>query len=233
MDFAGDPAGFLRFFGGVAGICRKNMTVEGWNLVVACARNGVIGRGGELPWHLPSDLKFFRHLTSARDPGQARLKNVVIMGRKTWQSIPDKFRPLSNRINIIMTQDTQFNIEQTSGDVYLCRSVEQVDQTLGEISAQINQVYVIGGAAIYNLCLPRCCRVFLTSIDNEIKDGDTFFSMGPEFSRLGADETRRTFDQVLGADLTRKLVRPGEQKSENGFNFDFWICERHRPIASE
>ena len=105
-------------------------------LVAAVAKNGIIGADNRLPWHLPEDLKHFKALTN----GQA-----VIMGRKTWDSLPPRFRPLPGRINIVLTRDAAW---QAPG--------AQVAHDLAAAMAAAGAAipFVIGGAEIYRLALP-------------------------------------------------------------------------------
>ena len=120
--------------------------------VVAHASNRVIGRDGGLPWHLPTDMKFFRELTTGA---------TVIMGRRTWESIPERFRPLPGRRNLVLSS----------------RDVEgaEVFPTLeAALAAADGDVYVIGGGETYAAALPLADRVYATEIDAEV-EGDTLF----------------------------------------------------------
>ncbi len=123
-------------------------------IVVAAADNGVIGRDGQLPWHLPDDLKHFKALT---------LGKPVLMGRKTYESIG---KPLINRPNIVLTRN-------------LCWEAPQVIvvHTLDDACARARpatDLMVIGGADIFELCLPRCSLIHLTRVHANIP-GDTRF----------------------------------------------------------
>ncbi len=118
--------------------------------VVAAAENGVIGRNGQLPWRLPSDLKRFRKLT---------LGKPVVMGRKTYDSIG---KPLDGRDNIVVTRQPDFH----PPGVHVASSVEQALALGQELAARrgVDEVMVIGGAEIYRLVLPRVERVYLTLV---------------------------------------------------------------------
>jgi dihydrofolate reductase len=131
-------------------------------LVVAHSANRVIGRDGGLPWHLPGDLKRFRELTTG---------HTVVMGRRTYESLPDAFRPLPNRRNVVLTSDPGYRAE--GADV-----VTDLDAALA------GDAFVIGGGAVYAQALPRAQRVYATELESVI-DGDTWF---PE---LPAAEWRR------------------------------------------
>ena len=132
-----------------------------WAVVAADLRGG-IGRNGDLPWRLPADLKFFRDLTIGTE------KNAVIMGRKTWASIPPKFRPLPRRRNIVLSRNPDFNVH---ADALVAKSFEDA---LGR-SVDCEQTFVIGGASLYRSAFesPLCDRVFVTRVHAEL-DCDTF-----------------------------------------------------------
>lgn len=140
-------------------------------LVVAYARNRVIGRDGTMPWHLRSDLRHFKALTSG---------HPVIMGRKTFQSIG---RPLPERTNIVVTRDKGFVAE----GVAVVASVGEALK-VAEGHAQ-DRIMVIGGGEIYAQALPLADYVFATEIDAE-PDGDAFF---PPLPRAQWHETAREY----------------------------------------
>jgi dihydrofolate reductase len=124
------------------------------SLIVALDRNRLIGAGGRLPWHLPADLKRFRGLT---------LGHHVIMGRKTWESLG---RALPGRTNVVLTRQSGFPAQGA-------RVVSCLDDAL-RLAAADTEVFVIGGAEIYALALPRADRTYVTEIDAAF-DGDTWF----------------------------------------------------------
>ncbi len=125
-------------------------------LIAAVARNGVIGLDNRLPWHLPADLKHFRALTMGR---------TVIMGRKTWESLPDKFRPLPGRQNIVVTRNASYHAEGAVVVTSLPAAVA---------AAQSDEAFVIGGAELYTSALALADRLQLTEIDADYA-GDTWF----------------------------------------------------------
>ncbi len=125
---------------------------------LARARNGVIGKDGGLPWRLKSDLKLFKAAT---------LGKPVIMGRKTWDSLPR--RPLPGRTNIVLTRDGSF---EAAGAIVCERFEEAV--AIGREQAEedgAEEVCVIGGAALFALALPKARRLYLTEVEAEV-DGD-------------------------------------------------------------
>ena len=125
---------------------------------IARARNGVIGRGGTLPWRLKSDLAHFRAVTMGKP---------VIMGRKTWESLPRK--PLVGRTNIVLSRDGSF---QPKGAL-VCDDFAEAVGIAREQAAEdgVPEVCVIGGASLFALALERARRIYLTDIDAEV-DGD-------------------------------------------------------------
>ena len=141
---------------------------------VARAGNGVIGRDGGLPWRLSSDLKLFKALT---------LGKPVIMGRKTWDSLP--IRPLPGRMNIVLTRDGSFEprgcVVCDNFPEALSMAKEQAEEDGAE------EVCVIGGAALFELALPRAGRIYLTEVEAEV-EGDVVF---PPFDETSWREVRR------------------------------------------
>lgn len=129
-------------------------------LIVAQASNRCIGKDGGLPWHIPEDLKHFRQCTMGK---------TVLMGRKTWESLPEKYRPLPGRKNVVITRDASFKAE----GAILFHDLEEALKTLKD-----DDIWVIGGAEIFKYCLPFAQKIELTQIDIPY-DGDTFF---PEIS---------------------------------------------------
>ena len=133
-------------------------------LIYARARNGVIGRDGVMPWHLPEDLAHFKRVT---------LGCPVIMGRKTWDSLPPQFRPLPGRRNIVLTR----NADWSAPGVEITRSLEQAIAPVEDA----RHAWVIGGAEIYRPALPRADVVEVTVIDADF-DGDAHApELGPEW----------------------------------------------------
>ncbi|MCA9399191.1 MAG: dihydrofolate reductase [Candidatus Omnitrophica bacterium] len=135
-----------------------------------------IGRKGSLPWHLPGELKHFKSVTTKVDDSQK--KNAVIMGRKTWESIPEKFRPLPGRFNIILSRNPDF-VSPEGVLVFdnFQRSLEFLDSS--GCRKNIEKVFVIGGAQIVTEAVkhPLCQKIYLTHLQKQY-DCDVFF---PEF----------------------------------------------------
>ena len=142
-------------------------------LIAAVARNGVIGRDNQLPWHLPEDLKRFKTLT---------LGHPVVMGRKTWESLPEKFRPLPGRRNIVVSRNPDY---RAPGAVV----VASVAAALA--AAEAAEVFVIGGAALYAEALPAARRLQLTEIDADIQGDAHFPAYDKGLWRESARESRQ------------------------------------------
>lgn len=127
------------------------------SLIVATAKNGVIGRDNQMPWHLPADLAYFKRVTSG---------HPVIMGRKTFESIG---RPLPNRHNIVVTRNANWRADGVSVATSLGAALE-----VAQRENKKAECFVIGGAQMYDEALPLASRIYLTEIDAAI-DGDTRF----------------------------------------------------------
>ncbi len=139
------------------------------SLVYAQSRNGIIGNKGALPWHIPSDLQRFKQTTFGKP---------IIMGRKTWDSLPRK--PLAGRQNIVITR--QKNWVPEGADV--AASVAAALQLAGDAP----EVCVIGGGEIYELFLPLADRIYLTEVNMDV-EGDAF---APKLASAAWRETSRT-----------------------------------------
>ena len=134
------------------------------SLIVAISKNKVIGKNNQLIWNLPKDMKFFMDTT---------LGHPVIMGRKNFESIPEKYRPLKNRTNIIITRNKNY-------EALNCKVVHSIEESLKCMDFGKEEVFVIGGGEIYRkfLELDLIDKMYITHID-ELFDGDTFF---PDFN---------------------------------------------------
>jgi dihydrofolate reductase len=126
-------------------------------LIAALARDRVIGKGNRLLWHLPEDMKHFKSLTQG---------HTVIMGRKTWESLPEKFRPLPGRQNIVISRNPDYD----AAGATVVTSLEEATR----VGVGRTAMFVIGGAEIYALALPLADRMELTEIDAAF-EGDAFF----------------------------------------------------------
>lgn len=140
------------------------------SLVAALARNGVIGRDDAIPWHIPEDVRRFKQLTTG---------HAVVMGRRTWDSLPERFRPLPARRNVVVTRQGDW----TADGAERAGSLEEALELLEGAT----QVFVIGGAELYAAALPLADELLLTEIDADVA-GDTFF---PPFERSDFGEVAR------------------------------------------
>ncbi len=148
--------------------------MKDFSIIVAMDSQRGIGKGGLLPWHLSADLKHFKKVTTEAAPGK---RNAVVMGRKTWESIPERFRPLPGRLNIVLTRSAQYDLP---GEVMRGSGLEEVLLKISQM-LDINHVFVIGGALVYGeaIQLPQCYRLYVTVID-QVFDCDAFFPEIPQ-----------------------------------------------------
>lgn len=136
------------------------------HLIFASARNGVIGNKGSMPWHLPEDLAHLKKTT---------MGCPVIMGRKTWDSLPPRFRPLPGRLNIVVTRQSQWQAQ----DALRAGSLDEAVS----ICASHANVWVLGGAEIYAQALPLASTAVVTEIDADF-DGDAYApQFGPQWTK--------------------------------------------------
>ena len=129
-----------------------------------------LGRDGDLVWHLPGDLRFFRDLTSRTN--NALKSNVILMGRLTWESIPERFRPLPDRTNVVITRQGDYPLPE---DVPRASSFED-GLAIANGRADVESVFVVGGGQIYREAIvhPLCAQVFLTHVEGDF-GCDVFF----------------------------------------------------------
>lgn len=155
----------------------------GFSIIVAIDEKGGIGKHNTLPWHIPSDLKHFKELTTG---------GTVIMGRNTWESIPEKFRPLPNRLNIVLTGNLNYMVPE---GVKLASSLD------GALAVSEGKTFVIGGAKVFEDAIRHesCTELIVTKIDGDF-NCDAFFPFIP---------------------LDFQVVEEGDVIKENDINFKF------------
>jgi len=141
-------------------------------MIVAMANNNVIGLNNDMPWHLPADLQWFKKTT---------LGSPIIMGRKTYESIG---RPLPGRLNIILSRDTKLKIDGCT----VVNSLEDALNIAKEADNSKDEIFITGGAHLYNKFLADVDTLYLTQIDAEL-EGDTFF---PDYTKYNWQEKQRT-----------------------------------------
>jgi dihydrofolate reductase len=158
-------------------------------LVVARARNGVIGRDGGLPWRLRSDLQRFKAVTMGKP---------CIMGRKTWESLP--LKPLPGRLNLVLSKDESFEPKGAVACLTLDEAIEIGREQA--VDDGVEEVCIIGGAGLFAAALPRAKRLYLTEVDAE-PEGDVLFP---------------PFDEAAWVEVSSEAVPPGE-KDDHAFVF--------------
>jgi len=195
-----------------------------FSTIVAMSRNRVIGMNGQLPWEgkLRGDMNYFKKTTIGHG------NNVVIVGRKTFMSIPEKFRPLLGRVNIVLSRtrdwlpsfydiasncvDAQNGLGGGMPCIIVADSLNQAFDVAGrDLADNDREVFVIGGGNIYAQAIthPKITRLYLTRVDAEVEGGDTFF---PEFESVGW--------------RLDKQFAPHEADEKNLFGYCFEIYER-------
>ena len=169
------------------------------SLIAALSKNRVIGKNNDLPWSLPDDSKYFMQTTKGHH---------AIMGRKNYDSIPQKFKPLPNRTNIVVTRQSSFIAPG-------CIVVNSLDRALEiALGNGEQEAFVIGGAEIYRLALAQADKLYLTEIEAVI-EGDTFF---PEFDKGAWHEVSRT----------KHLA-----DERHPYSFDFVVYEKNKKVADK
>lgn len=162
------------------------------SLIVAVSENNVIGKNNALPWHLPADMKHFRDTT---------MGHCVIMGRKNYDSIPLKYRPLEGRTNIVVTRQKDFKAEG-------CIVVNSLEDALKEaMNKNETEVFIIGGADIYRQTINIADKIYYTKIHHSF-DGDAFFP------KMDSNRWKLTMQTDM---------KPDEK---NKFPFSFCVYER-------
>lgn len=167
-----------------------------FSLIAAVDKNYGIGKRGRLPWHLPADLRYYNEKTRGNG------KNAVIMGRLTWESIPEKYRPLQDRINIVITRNEAYPLPLgVEKALSLNESLKATQKHNPE------EIFVIGGSQIFYDAIkhPDCAAIYLTEID-AVFDCDTFF---PKFDKA-----------------VFKKVSESEVYEENGVKFRFVVYKK-------
>lgn len=161
------------------------------SIIVAAAQNNVIGKDNSLIWDLPADMKFFKEKTKG---------HAIITGRKNYESIPEKFRPLPERTNIVVTRQLDYNAK---GAIVVSSIDEAIEYVRTHFTNQ--EVFIIGGAEIYKQTLAICQKVYLTRIHHTFQ-GDAFF---PELS-------------LTEWQLKTQLSISADEKNKYPFTFETW-----------
>jgi dihydrofolate reductase len=180
------------------------------NVIVAACDNMGIGYKNALPWKLRKEMAYFARMTTfSENPGSSK-KNVVLMGRRTWESIPEKFRPLKNRVNIVLSRGT---LKETPSNVSTFKSWDEAIQNLStsERQSEIDKVWVIGGCELFKMAMESslCYRIYLTRIMQSF-ECDVFL---PEFDK---EKFRLVNDENVSQEL----------QEEDGIQYRFEVYER-------
>jgi dihydrofolate reductase len=150
-------------------------------IVVAADEDNGIGLAGTLPWRLPAEMAFFKRLTTQAPPGR---RNAVIMGRKTFESIPPRFRPLSDRFNVVVSRDASYRPQ----GAFVVSSLPEAISELAKLET-VGQLFCGGGGQLYAAALEdaRCSRVFLTRVHAKFGCDTRLADFGSAFGRVSAD----------------------------------------------
>lgn len=157
--------------------------MKSFSVIVAFDSQYGIGKNGQLAWELPMDLKHFKEITTTvTNPAK---KNAVIMGRKTWESLPQRFRPLPGRLNLVLSKDEKPGLPLE----VLCS--QSLDDALSQLSSpNVENIFVIGGAQVYAHAMdhPLCQKLYVTHVQGE-HGCDTFFPpISKQFFPISASE---------------------------------------------
>ncbi|KAF9229259.1 hypothetical protein BS17DRAFT_11771 [Gyrodon lividus] len=196
-------------------------------IVAATTKNG-IGQNGTMPWHIPKDLAYFSQVTTKAPAGQ---RNVVFMGRTTWESIPQKFRPLKSRINVVLSRKHDYELfpKGKTPLAKLTHLFSDMETAVDGLASQddVHRLFIIGGTSLYretvglepsHSALLRAGRILLTRLYAPEFECDVFF---PDV--LGGAEWRRASHEEHNAWVGFEVPK-GIQK-ENGIEFEYqmWV----------
>jgi len=181
------------------------------SVVVAATRKGGIGKDGGLPWRIPADMAFFKQVTLAAAEGR---RNAVVMGRKTWESIPAKFRPLPGRLNVVLSRAVSdpSSVSPYPEEVLVASSLSAAAELLA--GSDVSEIFVIGGQQAYaeTVTRPDCARVFLTRVGKEF-----------EFDASIDPIDENCFN----------LVHVSKTHSHDGLPFDYVVYQRPEFVGSQ
>uniref|UniRef100_A0A2C9K691 dihydrofolate reductase n=1 Tax=Biomphalaria glabrata TaxID=6526 RepID=A0A2C9K691_BIOGL len=175
------------------------------NLIVAACNNMGIGIDGRLPWRFKQDMAFFKKVTTTTEDNSK--KNMVVMGKRTWFSIPPKFRPLPDRINVVLSTQLQ----EAPDGAHLASSLSQAVSLSETLNA--DQIFIIGGASVYKEAMESDfpCRIYLTRIFHDYHC-DTFLP----------DIDLKRFTKI-----SDRLNVPVEEYEENGIKFCIEVFDKN------
>lgn len=224
-----------------------------YNFILAMCKNKGIGYKGRLPWDLPGEMQYFKRITSsvfdeefnsskfipqhfmnnftnfARKPQINTRKNIVVMGRTTWDSIPEKFRPLSGRINVVLSKSEKFREQhpQLEGKFYSVSDIEKFFKLAEEFEKkeQLNEIFIIGGNKIYEEFLskfPEQCKIIFQTYIEHNYPCDVFFEVPKNFkpifvSKTQVENAKNDQDNGVAYDY-RILINENILKEKENFN---------------
>jgi len=168
------------------------------SMIAAMSENRIIGKNNDLPWHLPDDFQFFKDATNGHH---------VIMGRKNFESLPHKFKPLPNRTNIVITRNESYGQGEDIHVVNNLKDALAIAQKNDETEA-----FIIGGGQIYKMGLEVASCIYLTEIHAQV-EGDVYF---PEFNRSEWKEVNRVFHPL---------------NDKHQYSFDFVTYQNDKNLA--
>ncbi len=168
------------------------------NVIAAIGRNRELGAQNRLLWHIPEDLQYFREITEG---------GVVVMGRKTYESLPSAARPLPNRVNIVLLRYSESKDFDAPSEVIRAHTLGEAIEAAQEAASRTGrtEIFVVGGASVYEQILPLADKLYLTEIDADFPEADVFF---PPYEDI--------FTRVVS-------VRPG---GDENFNYLFKVLEK-------
>lgn len=169
------------------------------DIIVAIDANNGIGKDNTIPWKLPPDMKRFAQITSKTlDPEK---QNAVIMGRKTWESIPERFRPLPNRVNLVLTlSNTEFPGAVAVHSLHNALNIVARDPT-------IERVFVIGGAEVYKRALEHADGIYVTALSSNYDCDVVFPQIGNEFAMQDYSEPQQHNDIKFAYVRYRRIIQ--------------------------
>ncbi|WP_306299972.1 dihydrofolate reductase [Arthrobacter sp. BF1] len=173
-------------------------------MIWAQTNQGVIGADGGMPWHLPEDMAHFKRVT---------LGHPVVMGRRTWESFPDKFRPLPERTNIVVTRQPGWASTPEAAGAVVLDSVEEA-LVEAQFSPGGNEVWVIGGGQVFEQLAEHCNVAVVTVINSDVSGDTQAPGLGQEWSFRGASPLEGWHTSKNGTEYRITLWAKGETEFE-------------------
>lgn len=180
-------------------------------MIWAQGKSRAIGKSGTIPWRVPEDMQIFKQLT---------IGHPVIMGRRTWESLGDKFRPLPQRVNFVVTRQNDYKAEGAHVCADLASAIEAAAAVTGQIgdtpdNAPLNLSWITGGASLYKHALAQADILAVTDIDIEVPEADTF-----------APKIDATWEIYYQNPPVEDLAAPIWRQSKKGINYRFTLYTR-------